>query len=364
MNNNRNSHRQMNKKIGVIIPVYNCREYLRQAVESVISQPYQRIRVILVDDGSTDGSSLLCDELTKQDERINVLHQSNKGVAEARNEGLRYIFSMSENIDYITFLDADDAWVFGWINDRIKELMEQKIDLIGLQSCICDHLLKRRAKEEKLNEGIYKGGNTSIWIHSNQHIGAMLYGINLIKKYGIRFYNISASEDKIFSMQCLYLADKIYLINQLMYFYRQNATSTIHVRNRGITYFEPIVNAYIQSDLDMSRWSNNVRGNLHEGRLLAKIYIMDMMEEELENIHGAKKLIELSKKKPNYWEIVEASTNNAEVDERWTYMQKHKRKCILKNLFHGVIFKVARKIYYLWPVKYLVDWKRYPIKME
>ena len=63
------------RQIRVIIPVYNCKSYLQQAVESVISQPYQAISVILVDDGSTDGSSLLCDELAARDDRITVFHQ-------------------------------------------------------------------------------------------------------------------------------------------------------------------------------------------------------------------------------------------------------------------------------------------------
>lgn len=91
--------------------------------------------------------------MVNQNERIKVLHQSNKGVAEARNEGLRYILSMDENIDYVTFLDADDVWALEWIDDRIRKLMEQKMDLLGLQACICDHFLKRRAQEEKMNEG-------------------------------------------------------------------------------------------------------------------------------------------------------------------------------------------------------------------
>lgn len=356
-------HHLTDRQIGVIIPVYNCREYLQQAVDSVISQPYEAIKVVLIDDGSTDGSSLLCDELAKQDKRINVIHQKNKGVAEARNEGLRYFFSIDEKIDYIAFLDADDAWTDDWMDDEIRKSMEEKIDLIGLQSCKCDHLLKRRTKSEKLQEGVYKGGTSSIWIYPD-HFGAMLYGIHLIKKYGIRFYNINASEDKIFLMQCLYLADKIYLVNQLMYFYRQNATSTIHMRNRGIAYFVPIIDAYIQSDLDMSRWSNHARGKLQEGKLLAKIYIMDMIEEELENIHGTKRLIELSKRKLDYWKIAAAPTNSPEIDARWIYICKHKRKCILKNLFRGFMFKVVRKIYHFGLVKYVVDWKRYPIKIE
>ena len=63
------------REIMVIIPVYNCKNYLRRAVESVISQPYRAIKILLVDDGSTDGSAVLCDELVDQDKRITVIHQ-------------------------------------------------------------------------------------------------------------------------------------------------------------------------------------------------------------------------------------------------------------------------------------------------
>lgn len=92
------------RQIRVIIPVYNCKSYLQRTVESVISQPYQAISVILVDDGSTDGSAVLCDELAGRDERITVFHQKNSGVSVARNMGIKHILSIdgSEN-DYVTF---------------------------------------------------------------------------------------------------------------------------------------------------------------------------------------------------------------------------------------------------------------------
>ena len=92
------------RQISVIIPVYNCKSYLQRAVESVITQPYQAISVILVDDGSTDGSSLLCDELAARDDRITVFHQKNSGVSEARNRGLKHILSIDGNEnDYVAF---------------------------------------------------------------------------------------------------------------------------------------------------------------------------------------------------------------------------------------------------------------------
>ena len=135
------------------------------------------------------------------------------------------------------------------------------------------------------------------------------------------------------------------------------------MRNRGISYFVPIIDAYIQSDAEMARWSNENRSELHAGRILAKIYIMDMAEEELEGINGFKRLKKLFAKRPDYQRIVDTQTNNASVDQKWIYMQKHKLKFIIKSQLRGFLSKAARKIYYFQPVKDIVDEKRYPIKM-
>ena len=352
------------REITVIIPVYNCKNYLRQAVQSVISQPYQALKVLLVDDGSTDGSAVLCDELADQDKRTTVIHQKNCGVSAARNAGLEYIFSIRENeSDYVTFLDADDEWAVNWIDVQINRLLEQDYDLIGFQSCTCNHLLTRRSAAISMQEGEYRGGVHSIWIHAEHHMGAMFYRASMIKLYGIRFQNIKASEDKIFSMQCLYLANKIYLTNQLMYLYRQNVTSAVHMRARGIPYFVPIIDAYIQSDAEMAQWENDVRGSLHAGRLLAKIYIMDMIEEEWERNNGTKRIAELLAKRPDYQEILEEPTSSKTIDDRWSDMQKDRRKLIIKNRIHGFLFMFVRKLYYIRLVKTYIDRKRYPIKM-
>ena len=86
---------QLSKQIGitVIIPVYNCKEYLEGAVTSVLNQPYKNISVVLVDDGSIDGSGQLCDELADTSDRITVLHQENAGVSAARNAGIEFALS-------------------------------------------------------------------------------------------------------------------------------------------------------------------------------------------------------------------------------------------------------------------------------
>ena len=90
-------------KISIIIPVYNVKDYLKKAVSSIIQSKFQDFEVFLVDDGSTDGSSELCDELLKTDKRIKVIHQKNSGAYAARNVAIKEAMG-----EYICFFDADD----------------------------------------------------------------------------------------------------------------------------------------------------------------------------------------------------------------------------------------------------------------
>lgn len=92
-----------NNLVSVIIPVYQAEKYLWRCVESVIGQSYKNIEIILVDDGSTDKSPAICDNLAKMDERIKIIHKRNGGVSSARKAGLQ-----NARGEYIAFLDSDD----------------------------------------------------------------------------------------------------------------------------------------------------------------------------------------------------------------------------------------------------------------
>ena len=114
--------------VSFIIPVYNVEQYLRRCVESISSQKYRDIEIILVDDGSPDGSPKLCDLLSSQDPRIHVLHKENGGLSDARNAGL----SLATG-DYIVFIDGDDFWLS---TDGLNALMaiverHQEVDFVG-----------------------------------------------------------------------------------------------------------------------------------------------------------------------------------------------------------------------------------------
>lgn len=89
--------------VSVIIPVYNVKEYLRRCVNSVLNQSYKKLQIIMIDDGSTDGSEIICDEFKTQDSRVEVVHKTNGGLSDARNVGTAFA-----NGDFVFYLDSDD----------------------------------------------------------------------------------------------------------------------------------------------------------------------------------------------------------------------------------------------------------------
>ncbi|WP_404381861.1 glycosyltransferase [Knoellia locipacati] len=96
---------QGNVRVSVVVPVYNVEEYLEQCVTSALDQTHEHLDIVLIDDGSTDGSGALCDDLAHRDPRVRVVHQENRGLSAARNAGL----SLADG-DLVTFLDSDDWW--------------------------------------------------------------------------------------------------------------------------------------------------------------------------------------------------------------------------------------------------------------
>lgn len=93
-------------RVSVIIPIYNVKSYLERCIKSVQNQSFKDLEMILIDDGSTDGSEELADQLAAFDSRIHVIHQKNQGISGARNTGLR-----AAKGEYVVFLDSDDEWL-------------------------------------------------------------------------------------------------------------------------------------------------------------------------------------------------------------------------------------------------------------
>lgn len=116
-------------KYSFIIPVYNVQKYLNQCVESVLSQTYQNFEIILVDDGSTDGSGKMCDDFSHTVKCISVIHQKNSGASVARNNGINHAKGQ-----YIIFLDSDDYWRLNDGLEKIDLLMKNDTDIVYFAS--------------------------------------------------------------------------------------------------------------------------------------------------------------------------------------------------------------------------------------
>lgn len=130
----------MTIKISVVVPIFNVELYLNRCIESILAQLYLNLEVLLIDDGSTDNSLLICREYEKKDARVKVYTQQNKGVSEARNLGIQHATG-----EFITFVDPDD-----WIEPRMYESMLNRIKMDNSDICLCDYaVIKNNKKIER-----------------------------------------------------------------------------------------------------------------------------------------------------------------------------------------------------------------------
>ena len=117
-------------RLAVIVPVYNVEAFLPRCLDSILSQTFRDFTLILVNDGSTDGSGRICDEYAGKDGRIKVIHKENGGLSSARNAGLEYQRSLDN--DFIAFVDSDD-----YIKPEMYETMISSLDKSGADIAVC-----------------------------------------------------------------------------------------------------------------------------------------------------------------------------------------------------------------------------------
>lgn len=138
-------------KISVILPVFNAGKYLRTAVGCILSQDFRELELILVDDGSTDGSSEICDQYAVEDSRVIVIHQHNGGICNARNAALK-----KARGEYIAFSDHDDEYLPGFLKNAYEQACDHHADMVkvGKKEYIIDGTRIQRTMENRLQYDI------------------------------------------------------------------------------------------------------------------------------------------------------------------------------------------------------------------
>lgn len=210
----------MNQTISVIVPVYNVAQYLPQCVDSILSQDYADLEVLLIDDGSTDASGEICDRYAAQDSRVRVIHQKNGGAAAAKNAGLR-----AASGDYLTFVDSDDYLEPNAYGFLMKTFLETGADAV--QGSFRE-VYRNSAEEQHIQEETLEG--YAYLLRFPKDFSCALLWNKLYQRAifeGVFFEEGHKIDDEYFTYQGFLQPRKVVRIDRIVYNYRKRASSVM-----------------------------------------------------------------------------------------------------------------------------------------
>ena len=280
------------KKVGVVVPIYNVEKYLKQCLDSVIHQSYTNLEIILINDGSTDESLKIAKEYASKDERIIIASKENGGLSSARNAGIelfnhKYKLNLNENlskenqlnifeilnenslnireiytqktqkelenlyIDYIIFLDSDDFWTLDCIEKCVDKMSGVDILYFKNQRFSDDGQMMQNYKGRLANYGFKKEGKISSLQCFKQMSKSKMKDFSFaadgmidfayLKRIGLKFKEGIFAEDHLFGILLFANADFIYILPEIFYYYRVNANSLTNDKTNEITsHLKPI----------------------------------------------------------------------------------------------------------------------------
>lgn len=221
-------------KISIIIPVYQVEKYIKRCLDSILSQTYSNLEIILIDDGSRDMSGKICDEYAIKDSRIKVIHQDNAGVSVARNKGLDICTG-----DYITFVDSDDFLESFMYEKMMEKVTEYNCDVV-MCDCIKDDGVIQTPYTHDIRAGFYDYNQLKeeyyphlLMMENIEYPATISNWLLLFRREvasSVRYIEgVRYSEDLLFGAQLLYNAKSFYYMkDEYYYHYWMNNESASH----------------------------------------------------------------------------------------------------------------------------------------
>lgn len=221
-------------KISIIIPVYQVEKYIKRCLDSILSQTYSNLEIILIDDGSRDMSGKICDEYAIKDSRIKVIHQDNAGVSVARNKGLDICTG-----DYVTFVDSDDFLEPLMYEKMMEKVTEYNCDVV-MCDCVKDDGVIQTPYTHDIRAGFYNYNQLKeeyyphlLMMENVEYPATISNWLILFKREvasNIRYIEgVRYSEDLLFGAQLLYNAESFYYMKgEYYYHYWMNNESASH----------------------------------------------------------------------------------------------------------------------------------------
>ncbi len=224
-------------KVSVVIPVYNGERYIDSCLRGVLNQTYQNLEIIIVDDGSRDGTAAKCEAIARTDERITLIHQDNAGVSSARNAGLKAMTG-----DYVVFIDVDDNVRPTYIEDMVSQMDS------GVGLAICGYSTatkvgdKYTLKDVTLDDEIVSAGTAIerilLYRKYNPSIWNKMFIVGVIRDRGLRFdETIAIGEDMLFLVQYCVEVERCAVIGNRNYIYFENPEGAM-LENKACAEFD------------------------------------------------------------------------------------------------------------------------------
>ena len=278
--------------ISIIIPVYNTEAYLSACLDSILSQSFSDFEVLLVDDGSKDGSGAICDKYAAEDCRVKVIHKENAGVSSARNLALKNAVG-----EWICFIDSDDCLYPGGLQE-LKNGISDQVDLVTagfIESTIpVERAQFAQRKSYLIDRDNYLASMFNITDQRFEgYIWAKLFRKELIENESISFNPaIDIKEDTLFVVTCLSLSDKkVSVSNVPVYCYLQRPLSVMQALKEAynpnyLTSFDAVVrmNHLVESSFPTNQkliyiCHNEVMDRVY--RILAHMIRYDAVEKRI-----------------------------------------------------------------------------------
>lgn len=216
--------------VSVVIPVYNNEAYIEKCLRSVMKQTFRDLEIIVVNDGSTDGSAEILWRLCEEDPRIFLINQDNAGVSVARNRGV-----VSASGEYLTFIDGDDYVAPDYIERLYESAQKQKA---GMILCGLTYVDEKGNVLRTIVPGEYKRFEKEEWTFRISGVWSHFYRRELWEKYQILFFSGERGEDMPISLFFSAMCDKIGVQKTTGYYYVQHESSAMH-NFRGLEKYRP-----------------------------------------------------------------------------------------------------------------------------
>lgn len=226
------------RRVSVVVPVYNVERYLNRCVESIVNQTYHDLEILLIDDGSPDNCPRMCDEWAQKDSRIKVIHKKNEGLGMARNTGIEYAMG-----EYICFFDSDDYVSTSTIEDAYNSAKLYSSDMVcfGMYRVdssgqVTEKKLPNSNRELYINQEIQNefllritdfSSKTGLKWNIPMSACCKLYSMNLIREKGWKFASERdiISEDFYSILKLCGYAKRISVLPKALYYYCENSSS-------------------------------------------------------------------------------------------------------------------------------------------